>query len=267
MSFGSEFIFTLFTNDADRAARASEAGVERIGLDLEVIDKKERQEGLGSWISAHQLDDWVKITDSVEPHRYFARINPINDNSALEIEFLINGGTKVLMLPMFKTVQEVERFVDLAAGRVKLVLLAETKEAVAILNEVILIDGINEVHIGLNDLHLSLGLNSHFEVLFLPLMEEVSELLNGNNIHFGFGGLGRYDDASLPISPDLLYAEYARLNASAALISRAFFTPGCGDLKDEMIKARQRLDFWFAKSDAELEEAHLGLSAVINPMV
>lgn len=264
MSFGSDFIFTLFTHHAERAAQANDAGIERIGLDLEYLNKQERQAGLNSWISQHTLADWDKITNNVAPHQCFARINPINDRSASEIDFLIAGGVSVLMLPMFKTVKEVERFVELVAGRVQLVLLAETKEAVNILNEVIFIDGINEVHIGLNDLHLSLGLNSHFEVLFLPLMEEVSELFNDNDILFGFGGLGRYDDTSLPIPPDLLYAEYARLNANAALVSRAFFSSGCGQLKDEIPKARQRLDFWHSSSDAELEAAHQSLSAIIK---
>ena len=35
MSYGDDFILTLFTNDVELARRADDAGVNRIGLDLE----------------------------------------------------------------------------------------------------------------------------------------------------------------------------------------------------------------------------------------
>ena len=39
MSYASEFVLTLFTNDAALATAADQAGVERIGIDMEQIGK------------------------------------------------------------------------------------------------------------------------------------------------------------------------------------------------------------------------------------
>ncbi len=54
MSYGDNFILTLFTNDVELARRADEAGINRIGLDLERIGKAERQQHLKTWISDHE---------------------------------------------------------------------------------------------------------------------------------------------------------------------------------------------------------------------
>ena len=51
MSYGNNFALTLFTNDVELARRADVAGVNRIGLDLEVLGKAKRQQHLNTWIS------------------------------------------------------------------------------------------------------------------------------------------------------------------------------------------------------------------------
>lgn len=43
--YGANFCLTLFTNDAELAARAAAAGVERIGTDLERIGKDAARAG------------------------------------------------------------------------------------------------------------------------------------------------------------------------------------------------------------------------------
>jgi hypothetical protein len=75
---------------------------------------------------------------------------------------------------------------------------------------------------------------------------------------FGFGGIGGVDDDALPMPTDLVYAEYARLAATAALMARAF--PTAGDLARRVAQTRARLASWRTASPAALAAAHAELS-------
>jgi hypothetical protein len=120
------FVLTLlWSNDPALAARADAAGIDRIGLDLEVLGKAERQKCLGSWVSPHRPEDLRAMREVVRRGELFCRINPIHDGSAAEIERVLGHGVEVLMLPMFTSVGEVETFVALVAGRAKAALLLE----------------------------------------------------------------------------------------------------------------------------------------------
>jgi len=61
----------------------------------------------------------------------------------------------------------------------------------------------------------------------------------------------------LPISSDLIYAQYPRLSATGAWIARSFFRdpPAAWDLADAIQASRQRLNDWSMASAAALEEA------------
>jgi hypothetical protein len=121
------------------------------------------------------------------------------------------------------------------------------------------VPGIDNVHIGLNDLTLSLKMSNRFAVMADPLMDRIAGAVLSAGIRFGVGGVGRVvtSDDTLPIPSDLIYAQYPRLRATAALISRAFFggEPESVDLTAEVRKARQRLDWWHMQSPAALDKA------------
>ena len=177
MSYSDNFILTLFTNDAELARRADEAGINRIGLDLEKIGKAERQPYLNTWISDHEEHQLPALRQTLKSSKLFARTNPIHSGSRAEIDRLIQGGVEVLMLPMFKTTQEAGKFIEFIAGRAEVSLLLETAAAAARIQEIVKLQGIDEIHIGLNDLYLSLGLKSHFELLGSRLMDFLSEVV------------------------------------------------------------------------------------------
>ena len=69
------------------------------------------------------------------------------------------------MLPMWKSAIDVTKFLSVVDGRCKTTLLLETKEGVECLDEVLENSGMDEIHIGLNDLHLSYGMTFMFELL------------------------------------------------------------------------------------------------------
>ncbi|MGB7159629.1 MAG: aldolase/citrate lyase family protein [Tepidisphaeraceae bacterium] len=260
LTYGQDFKFTLWTADPELAARADAAGVDRIGLDLETLGKHERQKGLATWISPHREDQLPALRKAIRTNKLFCRTNPINPASQDEIERLIGHGVEVLMLPMFTVSAEVEKFVRYIDGRATVVLLLENRTAADNVNDIVRVAGIDDVHIGLNDLTLSLKMSNRFAVMSSPLMDRISDAVLGAGIRFGVGGVGRVvvGDDTLPIPSDLIYAQYPRLRATAALISRAFFGGDSSfvDLTAEVRKSRERLDWWHARTPAEREAAH-----------
>jgi HpcH/HpaI aldolase/citrate lyase family len=258
-------VLTLWTDDHELARSADAAGVDRVGLDLEILGKRERQAGLGTWISPHRGESATMIGESLSAARLFARVNPLNPRTREEVEPLVESGVAVLMLPMFRTRREVERFVEIVDGRAEIVLLLETREAVERIDEIAGVPGVDEIHVGINDLSLELGLRNRFAVYDCEQVERVSASVRQAGLRFGIGGIGLVDDTRLPVPSDLLYAQYPRLHATAALISRAFTerVGGPRELRKEVANARARLDRWFAAGDADLERAHRAFRAAV----
>ncbi len=266
MSTRDPFVFTLFTADPELAARADAAGVERIGVDLEHLGKHERQRGLNTWISDHTRDDLQLLRTSVRRATLFARTNPVHPGLASEIEDYLTLGARALMLPMFRTRREAATFADLIAGRATVVLLVETPAAAAELHDIVTIPGIDEIHIGLNDLRLAMGLRTHFAVLASDLMDGLAKTVLDAGLPLGIGGVGRVGDDHLPVRPDLVYAQLCRLGATRALISRAFFPadPLAIDFTAEMNHLRRRLDQWQSRPDTDRLAARVQLRDVVR---
>ena len=162
------------------------------------------------------------------------------------------------MLPMVGPAEEASRFVGLVGGRARVVLLVETSAALAAVGDLAAVPGVDEIHVGLNDLALSLGLASRWQVLAGERLAVAARAVHAAGRRFGFGGIGGVDDDALPIPADLVYAEYGRLGATAALIARAF--PNAGDLGAAVARARDRLAWWRAASPAALAAAHADLA-------
>lgn len=243
MTYGERFVLTLFTRDPDLAAEAERAGVNRIGVDLERLGKDERQGGLATWISDHDEADLEALAARVPAQRLFARCNPVHPGSRAEIERLLARGVATIMLPFFRKAAEVERFVDLVAGRAHPVPLLETAEAAADVEALCRIPGLSEIHVGLNDLRLSLGWRTHFHVLVSGLLERLADQILGAGHRLAIGGVGRAGDDRLPIPSDLVLAQYPRLGATGALVARAFFAgPETPDLVRDITALRARLD-------------------------
>jgi len=240
------FLLTLWTDDPRLAGSADAAGVDRVGLDLERIGKAGRQAGLNTWISGHSVERLAKVGRALHTARLFARVNPLWAETAPEVERLLEHGVEVLMLPMFESAAQLAGFLEIVAGRATVVPLLETPAAVADIEAIAALESLGEIHVGLNDLALSMGLRNRFELLESPELERVSAVVRGAGLRLGIGGIGRLGDASLPIAPDLLYAQYARLGSSCALLSRGY-TAGFQarpTMRGQISASRRRLDYW-----------------------
>ena len=228
----------FITNDMDLATSVQNAGVDRVMVDLEILGKQERQGHLDTVISSHSLEDVGRIRSVLNVSKLLVRVNPINEQSKFEIDSVIEQGADIVMLPMFKSASEVEAFIQLVNGRVKTCLLLETREAVSEIENILSVKGVDEIHIGLNDLHLSMGLSFMFELLANGTIEELSNKINEAGVKFGFGGIARLGSGHLEAS--LILSEHIRLNSKMVILSRDFKENNV-DIKTEVRKISEYL--------------------------
>jgi hypothetical protein len=214
-----ELIF--ITNDPIVAGGAEVCGIDRVMVDMEIIGKEKRQGHLSTVISKHTLEDVSKIRNVIKKTKLLVRVNPIHENSKSEIDEVINLGADIIMLPMFTTPKEVKTFVSLINGRTVVNLLLETPQALVRIDNILKIDGIDEIHIGLNDLHLGMELKFMFEILSGGIVEYLSKKITSRGIRFGFGGIGRLKEG-LPLNPRLILSEHYRLKSEMVILSRDF---------------------------------------------
>ena len=129
------------------------------------------------------------------------RINPLSARTPQEIDAVIAAGADVIMLPYFFTAAEARSFTSLVGGRSQVSLLVETSSAVGELPDCLAAGGIDEVHIGLNDLSIELGCDVILEPLCTAMIEELAATLREAGVPFGVGGIGRLSCDTLPVHP------------------------------------------------------------------
>lgn len=214
------------TNNETIADIAQRAGVDRIWIDMEYIGKEERQAGMNTVKSRHTIEDIIRLRPIVKTSQLMVRVNPLHKatkeycSSQEEIENTIRAGAEVIMLPMFKTRLDAEKFVSMVDGRAKVQLLLETAEAAANIEEICKVQGVDEIHIGLNDLHLAYGQKFMFQLLADGTVEKLCKTIQSNGIKYGFGGIARVGHGMLPA--EYVIAEHYRLGSTAAILSRGF---------------------------------------------
>jgi len=209
------------TNDEKIALIAEKAGVDWIFIDLEIKGKEQRQQGRNTVISAHTIDDIKKIKKVLSTSKIMVRINPIGDWSKDEIIDVIEAGADIIMLPYFKTSVEVKEFLKFINRRVKTCLLVETMDAVDKIDEISTFDGIDYIHIGLNDIHIERKTDFMFEFLADGYVDNLVIKIKKYNIPFGFGGVAYMESDLLPLAKDII-AEHYRIGSSGVILARSF---------------------------------------------
>lgn len=214
------------TNNPVTAQIAQKAGVDRIWIDMEYIGKDKRQEGMDTVKNHHTIDDIKKLRPVVTNAELMVRVNPLHSvtadycGSEDEINQVIEAGADVIMLPMFKNADDVKKFVSYVGGRAKVQLLMETAEAVSNIDSILKVPGIDEVHIGLNDLHLAYHMDFMFELICGDVVKQLCQKFRNKGIKYGFGGIARVGYGMLPA--EYIIAEHYHLGSSAAILSRGF---------------------------------------------
>lgn len=209
------------TNDPAVAVIAANAGVDRIFIDMEVLGKEKRQKGFDSVKSHHTPADIAAVRRCIGSRaEIVARIDPLHEKSKEQIDASIDSGADILMLPMWKKAGEIQTFLRLVNDRCRTMLLLETAEAAEGIEEIVRIPGINEIHIGLNDLHLSYCRRFMFELLADGTVERLMRIIRQNRITCGFGGIARLGGGMLPA--ELILGEHYRMHSEIVILSRSF---------------------------------------------
>lgn len=208
------------TNDPAVALIAEKNGVDRIWIDLERLGKEERQKNMNTVKSHHTVRDIEVMAKVLTRSELMVRINPWNENSVSEIEAVISAGAERIMLPMWKSKAEVDGFLKAVGGRVATTLLLETKEAAECFEQVLDNPLVDEIHIGLNDLHLSYGLTFMFELISNGMVEALCETCKRYGKKYGFGGIARIGEGDLPA--ERIVMEHYRMGSTRAILSRSF---------------------------------------------
>ena len=212
--------------------------VDTIYIDLEKLNKSERQGHTNSWISNHTYEDILSIRNYVKSSLLGVRIDPVNLNTGKQINRVIKNGADVIMLPMFYSLEEVKKVISIINKRVFLDLLFETPQSLEII-DLIPKNSIRKIHFGINDLSLAFSYSSMFRCLFSDKLEFAASKAYQREFEFGLGGVGPL--GSKPINPELLLAKMISLKANRVILSRSF------------LKEIDLTDFISAKKSAEIK--------------
>ena len=236
----------ILADDPQSAIAAQNAGIDRIFYDLEYIGKAARQAGRNAVLSHNDIDLIPELRKVITTSQLLVRTNPIHAYSKSEVEKAIGYGSDILMLPMVMDQHDVEQYVGLVGGKAKVCIMVETAAAMARLDKILAVPGVDEIFVGLNDLHISMGLTFMFELLSGGLVEYIADKCSRAGVPFGFGGIARIGEGDLP--SDYILGEHVRLGSTSVILSRTF--KGIAgvdanarpiDLKEEVEKVRRRL--------------------------
>ncbi len=214
------------TNRPQVAQLLEQTGVDRIFIDMEYIGKTQRQGGMDTVQSHHTLADVQAVSRVLKRAELLVRINPIHEASEEhtsteeEIEGAIAAGADILMLPFFHSAGQVQRFLSCVRGRVKTMLLLETPEAAENIDDILALEGIDYIHIGLNDLSLGYGQKFMFQPLADGTVDRLCGKLRKKGIPYGFGGIAALGKGMIPA--EMVIREHYRLGSQCAILARSF---------------------------------------------
>ena len=207
----------LFSNDPKMVSKADQAGIDYFIIDIEKRTTESRSQIAGDSNQSDHIED-IKAIAKVTNNQIWCRINQLGKQSPQEIKSAIEYGAGLILLPMVKTVQEVEDFLALVNNKVKTGILIETTEACEIADKLAKLP-LNNIYVGLLD--LSISRNCHD--IFAPLIDGTVEKLRKTfiNFYFGVGGLTTIDAGS-PLPCLQLMNHLTRLNCDFTFLRNSF---------------------------------------------
>ncbi len=210
------FSLVLFSTDEGFIGRAVSVGVTEIIVDWEYIGKAERQSSADTEINRDTLADLRRVRACTEA-KVVCRINPYYSGTADEIEQAVAAGVDEILLPMVRSVGDVEPILAGVRGRCAVGILIETNEAICIAERLAHLP-LSRAYVGLNDLAIARKTPN----IFAPLTDgTVENIRRSFQIPFGFGGL-TLPDRGHPIPCRLLIGEMARLQCTFSFLRRSF---------------------------------------------
>ena len=212
----------LFYNGLDSARLAQDAGVDYLVVDCEFHGKQRRQEGFDTEINEQTPAD-VAVARAVAPEiPILCRINSLTENSARSLDearAAVNNGANEILLPMVRSLQEVERSLTVVGSQAQIGLMLETEWALEHARELDQFP-LSRVFVGLSDLMVERRSRNLFENVWNGTVAQVrGRILSAR---FGFGGL-TIPEGGAPIPCLLLMSELARMRCDFTFLRRSFY--------------------------------------------
>lgn len=200
-------------------------GAAGVVVDWERRGKRRRQAGVDTQVNEDTPADLLNVRTATSG-RVLCRVNGWGPWTPGEIELAVSLGADEVLLPMVRTADEVDAALEVVAGRCGLGILAETIDAVEIVEELVR-RPVSRVYLGLNDLMIDRGGRCLFAALVDGTADRVRAATAAAGRPFGVAGLTR-PDAGHPVPCRLLVGELARLGASFTFLRRSFHSDTAG---------------------------------------
>jgi hypothetical protein len=217
------FELLMFSSGQRRVMEAEEAGIHRIVVDLETGDKPGRQVGFDTEISTQTLEDLAMVR-GLTRLPIVCRINAVGPATAREVEAVTARGADEILVPMVRSASEVEHVLEVAAGRIGVGVIVETRDAVANAIDLATLP-LTRMYVGLNDLQIDSGTRHIFVAVSDGTIDRVRA--SAGRIPFGFAGL-TLPGGGTPLPVRHLIDEMARLACGFTFLRRSFFRDASG---------------------------------------
>jgi hypothetical protein len=239
----------LFTVDPSWGRDVVAAGAAGIVVDWERRGKARRQRGENTQINQDTPDDLSRMRAATD-RLLVCRINGHGPWTPSEVDDAVSRGADEILLPMVRTVEEVDRTLDLVAGRCGLGILVETQDAVDRSADLAR-RPLSRIYVGLNDLRI----DRRSSELFRPLVDGTVDAVRAVVAQpFGVGGL-TLPGGGFPVSADLLAAELVRMGTDFTFLRRSFTADMAGrDPFSEVPRLLESLSALRRSSPAEVAE-------------
>ena len=218
----------LFTTDPAVAREAEQSGVDTFIVDWESKDKAARQHLYDTEINNATPRDVARLSKEVT-RPVVVRINAYCSTTTDEVQCALDHGAGGLMLPMARTIGDVERFLEIVGGRAFTIVQIETRELVDFVHELpsLLWDA---AYIGLHDLMISRGSRSLWDAVADGTVDRICKVLEGRTI--GLAG-ATVIGGGQPLPFTMILRELARVGATLTFLRRTF----CREISDRELAA------------------------------
>jgi len=207
----------VFSQD-ELASEAAALGVDAVIVDLERHDKERRQGGADTDISTQTVRD-LGDTRLRTDLPIICRIDAVGEQSATQIDQVIEAGTDEILIPMVRHPVEVEWVLGYVDGHVAVGVMVETVDAVANAAELSTLP-ISRAYVGLNDLWIERRSNHRFSAFTDGTLDHLAGIFE--SLPFGVAGL-THPELGRPLPCFHLINELVRLGCDFTFLRRSFF--------------------------------------------
>lgn len=219
-----KFNYIAINNSLHESLILEKASVSQIMVDTEIIGKVDRQFGKKTVINNHQIEDVILLKENLNVP-IICRINPYNQNTNDEIKRALNAKADCIMIPMITNMEHFKKMVDLIEGKAQVIPLIETPYSFFKLDEILNFSDFKQIHFGLNDLFIALGMRNLFEILLSNTFKAGVDFAKNKVDVLGVGGVG-FPNENQKVNPLLIFNHLNQLGANSVILSRSFFEQG-----------------------------------------